>query len=123
MAGLSVYMQETSHYDMYVRQLADGKQAVVLRYRLHSIDHVEAEAVLPKNAEVQLHVRGDRDYYTFSYSTDGEMFTELGKVDCRYISSETVGGFTGVMLGMYAVSAFNSSCAYADFSYFDYEEN
>ena len=123
LAGLSVYMQETSHYDMYVRQLADGKQAVVLRYRLHSIDHVEAEAVLPKNAEVQLHVRGDRDYYTFSYSTDGEMFTELGKVDCRYISSETVGGFTGVMLGMYAVSAFNSSCAYADFSYFDYEEN
>ena len=31
-AGLTVYMFESSHYDLLVKQLADGKQAVVLRY-------------------------------------------------------------------------------------------
>ena len=66
---------------------------------------------------------GDYCMMCEEHLADGKQFAELGKVDCRYISSETVGGFIGVMLGMYAVSASGGSRAYADFSYFDYEGN
>lgn len=120
-AGLSVYMIETSHYDLYVEQLADGRQAVNLRYRLGVIDHVEKTVIVPRQAEVRLRVKGDKEFYTFYYSVGDDDFVELGKVDTRYISSETAGGFTGVMLGLYAVSAAKTSLAFADFSYFDYE--
>ena len=113
-AGLSVYAFETSFYNLSVKQLADGRQAVRLRYHLNSIDHVEKEAVLPKGCqEVQLRVKGDKDLYVFSYSTDGKQFTPLAKVDTRYLSTETAGGFTGVMLGMFAVSASANSKACA----------
>lgn len=46
---------------------------------------------------------------------------ELGRMNTRYISTETAGGFTGIMLGLYAVSGSQTSKAYADFEYFDYE--
>ena len=48
-------------------------------------------------------------------------FKELGRMNTRYISTETAGGFTGIMLGLYAVSGSQTSKAYADFEYFDYE--
>lgn len=120
-AGISVYMLETSHYDLTVKQLADGRQAVCLQYRLNSISHLEKEVVLPKDREVQLRVKGDKDMYTFYYATDGRHFTELGRADTRYLSTETAGGFTGMMLGLFATSSAQNPTAQADFRYFDYE--
>lgn len=119
-AGLTVYMCEWSHYDIFVRQLAGGRQAVVLRYRLGELAHTEKEAVVPRG-KVQLRVKGSNDLYSFEYATDGKNFKELGRMDTRYLSTETAGGFTGIMLGLYAVSGPASSKAYADFEYFDYE--
>ena len=37
-----------------------------------------------------------------------------------YISTETAGGFTGIMLGLYAAANDDASEASADFEYFDY---
>ena len=42
---------------------------------------------------------------------------ELGRMNTRYISTETAGGFTESMLGLYAVSGSQTSKAYADFEY------
>ena len=42
-------------------------------------------------------------------------------MNTRYVSTETAGGFTGIILGLYAVSASDKSKAYADFEYFEYE--
>ncbi len=119
-AGLTVYMLETSHYDLFVKQLPDKKQALTLRYHLGELSHIENEIILP-NGKVQLRVKGERDYYTFEYATDGKTFHHLGRMNSRYISTETAGGFTGVMLGMYAVSSLPSSKGYADFEYFEYQ--
>ena len=55
-AGLTVYMFESSHYDLLVKQLADGKQAVVLRYQLNELTHTEKEVILPQG-KVQLRVK------------------------------------------------------------------
>ena len=119
-AGLTVYMFESSHYDLLVKQLADGKQAVVLRYQLNELTHTEKEVILPQG-KVQLRVKGSNEIYSFEYATNGKDFKELGRMNTRYISTETAGGFTGIMLGLYAVSGSQTSKAYADFEYFDYE--
>ena len=119
-AGLTVYMFESSHYDLLVKQLADGKQAVVLRYQLNELTHTEKGVILPQG-KVQLRVKGSNEIYSFEYATNGKDFKELGRMNTRYISTETAGGFTGIMLGLYAVSGSQTSKAYADFEYFDYE--
>ena len=120
-AGLTVYMFEPSHYDLFVKQLSGGKQAVVLRYQLNALTHTEKEIILPQDKEVQLRVKGDQELYTFEYATDGKNFHELGKMNTRYISTETAGGFTGIMLGLYAVSGSESSEAVGEFGYFEYQ--
>ncbi len=119
-AGLTVFMENHSHYDLSVRQDADKKQSVILRYRLGELTHVEKEISIPEG-KVQLRVKGNNDIYSFEYATDGTNFRELGRMNTRYISTETAGGFTGIILGMYAVSGSASSKGYAEFGYFEYQ--
>ena len=119
-AGLTVYMCESSHYDLYVKQLADEKQAVVLRYRLGELTHTQKEVIVPQG-KIQLRVKGNNEFYSFEYATDGKNFHKLDKMNTRYVSTETAGGFTGIILGLYAVAISDSSKAHADFEYFEYE--
>lgn len=120
-AGLVVFMENHSHYDLFVKQAANGQASVVLRYRLGELTHLEKEVIVPQGS-VQLQVKGSKEFYSFAYSTNGKDFLELGKMNTRYLSKETAGGFTGVILGLYAVSGSAESKAYADFRYFDYQE-
>ena len=61
------------------------------------------------------------EFYSFEYATDGKNFRKLDKMNTRYVSTETAGGFTGIILGLYAVATSDSSKAHADFEYFEYE--
>lgn len=117
-AGLTTYMTHQYHYDVAVKQLADEKQAITLYYRLGAMGHTEKEVILP-NGKVYLQVRADTDYYHFYYATDNQTFHELGKMDVRFLSSETAGGFTGIYFGLYAASKAESPGA-ADFEWFEY---
>ena len=119
-AGITVFMDFTSHYDLFVRQEANGKQSIVLRYQLGELKHIEKEVTLPSSGPVELNLKADINHYYFGYTANGE-YHELGKMNTRYLSSETAGGFTGVMLGLYAVSASPESKAFADFDYFKYQ--
>ncbi|UGU17675.1 glycoside hydrolase family 43 protein [Sinomicrobium kalidii] len=118
-SGITVFMNNTSHYDLFVTQDASGKRVLSLRYRLGALSHTACEISVPEG-NVHLQVRGDKDYYSFAYSTNGKDFETLDKVDVRYISSETAGGFTGIYLGLFASSGGGSSKAYADFDKFVY---
>lgn len=120
-AGISVYMSEASHYDLFVKQQPDGKQSVTLRFRLGELTHIEKEIPLNRD-KIALRVKGSKEIYSFEYAEDGKTFREIGRMNTRYISTETAGGFTGIMLGLYASSASQTSTAYADFTYFDYEK-
>lgn len=54
---------------------------------------------------VQLKVEAKGDDYTFSYSTDGSGFTNVGGVvSGDILSTNVAGGFTGCLLGLYATS-------------------
>jgi len=45
------------------------------------------------------------------------------KVISRYLSSETVGGFTGVYVGLYATGNGKAYSANADYDWFEYVKN
>lgn len=116
-AGLTVYMSNKAHYDIFLKQ-ESGKKLLVVRYRLGELTYIASETAITGD-EVHLQVKGDNDYYTFAYSTNGEDFRSLKKMDVRYLSTETQGGFTGIYLGLFAVSPQRAQ-VYADFDNFKY---
>ena len=118
--GLTVYMTHAYHYDLMVKQLADNQQAVTLYYRLGNMGHTEKTVIVP-NGKVYLRVVADNDYYNFYYSTDNKEYTFLEKMDVRFISSETAGGFTGVYFGLFAAAPAEQKGS-VDFEWFDYQE-
>lgn len=120
-SGLCIYMSEDSHYDLFLTPTENGKrQLLKVRYRLGELSHVSKEVELPKG-DICIRVEGTPDYYIFSYSRDGEQFTRLDKMNTRYLSTECAGGFTGIMIGMYAASTNKTTQAVANFEWFDYE--
>ena len=98
-AGLSVFMKEDGHYDL----LYDGEY-IYLTYRLGRILHIAAKVSLASSQGVRMKVVGNKDCYTFFYTQPGsEDWHQLDAVDTRFISTETIGGFTGVILALHAI--------------------
>lgn len=118
-AGMTLIQNNTHHYDVFLKK--SGKLFVVqLRVRLGSLSYIAAEEVVNSN-QVQIKIKGTPSHYSFSIS-DSENPKEkvLGSLDTRYLSTEVAGGFTGVMIGLYASSNGKPSKAKAYFDWFDY---
>ena len=123
-AGVTIYRNNQAHYDFYLKQLAKNKQAIVLRYRMGKLTHIEREAELPKGVKtITLQVTGTNNDYQFACSLNNGEYQSIGRIDTRYLSTETNGGFTGTYIGLFAVAKEAQSKAYADFKYFVYKEN
>ena len=128
-SGLSVYQINDGHFDFFIRKDADG-YSLVLRCKLKSIDYVVAEKKLSVHPSLLfLRVRGDGGQYHFEYqettdldATLNDRWQTLGSMDCMLMSTEVAGGFTGVVLGLYAYAAVESDNAYADFPLVVYNE-
>lgn len=118
-AGITVYMDYHSHYDLFIRQNEDNTQSVVLRYKLGELEHIEKDVRLKEKVNVELNVSSDISYYSFGYTING-VYHGMGRMNTRYLSSETAGGFTGVVIGLYTTSSESESKAYADFEYLKY---
>ena len=114
-AGMTLFMDSSSHYDVYIRK-AGGKNVVGIRYAMGALNHIEETPV--SGSKVYLRITGESEFYKLWYSTDGINFKMLGMNNTRYLSSETVGGFTGIMIGLWAKSP--SGTGYADFEWFEY---
>ncbi len=68
---------------------------------------------------MKLRVSSDAEKYFFEYSVDdGKNFEKIDEQDIILVSTEVVGGFTGVTIGMFAQGE-----GKAEFVYFDYTEN
>lgn len=102
-AGTSVYMDAGNHYDLCLVQDEDGKQSVMMEYRLNSLSgNAVGDVSVAPGKDITLTVKGTKDIYEFFYSTDGADSVRLGQLDSRYLSTETAGGFTGITLGLFA---------------------
>ena len=123
-AGLTVYQINDGHADFCIRHTAQGF-TLNLKVRMKSLDVVKKTVSLP-SSDCTLKVSSDGTMYFFDYSVDGgKTFKRLDQLDCLLMSTEVVGGFTGVVIGMFAAinrGYVGTGLTYADFDYFDYVE-
>lgn len=117
-AGLSLYMSTAYHYDLKV-QRRNGHTELVLIYRLGHLHHIEASVIIDTKAPLKLRIIGNKNTFSFYYANGGNDYKKLGEMDTRFLSSETAGGFTGVMFGLF-IQKKNEKDGYIDIDYFDY---
>lgn len=115
-AGMAL-VNNGMHFDILVKN--DGKNRTVFA-ELHfgSITYRSKEFEL-KSGPVILEIEGKGENFLFSYNQNG-IPTLVEKVDSRYLSTETVGWFTGIYVGLYATGMGKDCEAPAKFTYFDY---
>ena len=113
-AGITAYAAPLNHYDVMVER-KNGKLLAKSNIRVGALSHT-GQPVELKNSQAYIRISSDKDYYYMQMSADGKSFTTLSKMDYRYLSTEVIGGFTGVMLGLFA----QGGDGYADFDWFEY---
>lgn len=107
--GVSVYMCENEHYDVALRKNGSGYEAV-LKLNIGNVKHTQGIAKITSET-AKLIIRSDSQIYNF-YVKDGEKEIHLGCGLSKYLSSEVSGGFTGVVLGLYAIG--NNTAEFED---------
>lgn len=118
-AGMTLIQNNSHHYDFLLKQV-EGQYVVQLRVHVGSLSYIAGEKQIKGN-EVKLKIEGNPTSYSFYCSeADSNEYNELGKLDTRYLSTEVAGGFTGVMIGLYASSNGKPSKAKAYYNWFDY---
>ena len=128
-AGLTAYQIHDGHMDVTATKQADGAVTIAMRYRIKSLT---GQTAAPRsiqtgktvarakgsNVVLRLRLSSDGDMYHFDYSADGgKSYQRLASHNCSLVSTEVVGGFTGVVLGMFAEGQGS-----ADFTNFNYTE-
>ncbi|MEO3946905.1 glycoside hydrolase family 43 protein [Gorillibacterium sp. CAU 1737] len=116
-AGITVFMNGRYHYDFAVIQSA-GDRKVLLRRTVGSLKTEQLFSC--ETGPVKLKVDATPDLFTFSFQGVGGTEHKAGAAETHLLSTEVAGGFTGVMLAMYAVSKADSASP-AHFDWFDYE--
>jgi xylan 1,4-beta-xylosidase len=108
-AGLAVRRDERHHYELVVID-REGPYAVV-RARIGDLRQEFGGIRLPAGPvrlEVACVANAERDpvgspgVYRFAAGAVGEDPDVVAELDARYLSTEVAGGFTGVVIGMYA---------------------
>ncbi len=100
-AGLSMYMNEEHHYDLCIRRKDAGYQ-VVKRSAIGWVSCEQDVVEIGEGGEVLLEIElGHKEYGFGCVTLDGKRHN-LGTLQTRYLSSEVAGGFTGVMIALYA---------------------
>lgn len=134
-AGVTFYMDEQQHYDL-ARVVAGETVKAVLRFHVGDAEMIAAEYEMKKENEVEasgkvsaqdgcIHVADlpvelmvitKEESYEF-YVVSGEDRILLGRAQSKYLSSEVAGGFTGVVMGLYAVDEQENWAEFRDFDW------
>ena len=117
-AGITAYAAPLNHYDV-VAEKRNGQIIIKSDVRLGQTSHSEKEFAL-SGTRAYLRITSDKDFYYLQASSDGKDFVELAKMEYRFLSTETIGGFTGVMLGLFAQCGNETGAGYADVDWFEY---
>jgi xylan 1,4-beta-xylosidase len=115
-AGMTL-LNDGQHFDILIKR-SGNKRILYVRLEFGSIVYKSKEVTL-EHGPVNLRIKGDRARFIFSYSQGGE-FRDVESVDAKYLSSETVGWFTGVYIGFYATGNGKKCEEDAMFDYFEY---
>jgi alpha-N-arabinofuranosidase len=118
-AGLTL-LNNGAHFDLLIRQ-SKGKRVAFCRLRFGNVVYESGESILKPGA-VKLMIRGEKTRFVFLVAQGNEPFKELQTVPSKFLSSETVGWFTGVYVAMYCTGNGKKSTTPADFDWFEYME-
>lgn len=119
-AGLTVFMNERHHTDLFLTR-RDGQRCVVMRRTIGSLS-VEVFREPISEEALRLSVTADERMYHLSYRSQGQTeHTTAGQAEVRHHCTELCRGFTGVYLGLYATANGTQSQNEAHFDWFDYE--
>jgi alpha-N-arabinofuranosidase len=118
-AGITIYMDENHHYDLALREHLAGYE-IIERLNIGDIKSVEKTKNIGQCNHASLVIKSSPTHYHFYIQVDGTE-TLLGAAQTKYLSSEIAGGFTGVLIGLYATGEnqasnaifTNFSCSYA----------
>ena len=118
-AGLVLRGNERNHFDFGVA-LKDGKRLVFFRKIQDGkvVKPIEYAELGP--GDVILSVAAMPLSYDFFYQQGKAQPRKLGTALTRDLSSEKIGGFTGVFIGLYATGNGQKSTSPADFDWFEY---
>lgn len=119
-AGM-VLLNNGTHFDLLIRR-SNERRVLTARLQFGSVTH-ESEEIVLAPGPVDLRIEGLRDTFLFSYRQGEEEFQRIQDVSARYLSSETLGGFTGAYVGLYATGNGQPAQADADYDWFHYETN
>lgn len=115
LAGLTCLQNESSNYVFGITE--NGSEFILLlernkrkeRFSREVESEIVASTKIDVDKPVSLRVKAEGDKYQFSYSTNGIDFVNLGgTVSGDILSTNVAGGFTGVLIGLYATSGNNS---------------
>ncbi|MBR1538508.1 MAG: hypothetical protein IJ636_03280, partial [Bacteroidales bacterium] len=107
--GLALYQIFNGYVTFSLRKRGGGAEAVVF-CQIRALAHEEAVVPL-KDTSAVLSVKASGEAYCFLL--DGR---QIARVETSLLSTEVVGGFTGVTVGMFCASGTTV------FDYFDYTE-
>jgi alpha-N-arabinofuranosidase len=115
-AGMTL-LNNDQHFDILITR-SGNKRTLHVQLEFGSIVYKSKETTL-EPGPVNLRIKGDRARFIFSYSQGAE-FRDVESVEAKYLSTETVGWFTGVYVGLYATGNGKKCEEPATFDYFEY---
>jgi len=103
-AGLALYQNETANLFCGIRLGKDGLYHIFVEKTSKGPVENIYEVPLDQGASgnITISVSGDESVHTFSYSLNGNVYTELPEIDGHFLSTHEAGGFVGVVMGPYA---------------------
>ena len=125
-AGLTVFQSESNFYFM-AKSISNGKEVIQLFKGKPREKVMEMLAEIPseqKTSKFHFRINAQSDTYSFYYSVNGKNWNLIkDKVDAKFVSTKTAGGFLGCVYGMYATSSGEQSSNTASFKYLKYTGN
>jgi alpha-N-arabinofuranosidase len=98
-AGITLYMDEDHHYDLELEKTGNGVCGCSL-INIGDVKDYYKNCVEINDDNANLKIIAKPSEYVFYINE-----TVIGKAQARYLSSEVAGGFTGVIIGLYAENA------------------
>ena len=113
-AGVTLYMDNEHHMDIGVKKTRGGRK-LFKHISIGDLSVVTDEFDIPAEGEIRVDIVFEKLHYGFRATVGGKEY-DLGKNQSRYLSTEVAGGFTGVLIGLYAQTEIDDSDTPAIFS-------
>ncbi len=116
-AGM-ILLNNGSHFDIVVYN-KNGKRYLAVKLQFGRTVYKSEEIELAPGF-VDLKIEGTGPEFIFSYSQNNDDFSTVEIAEARFLSTQTVGWFTGLYVGLYATGNGKPSQAPATYNWFEY---